>query len=62
MRVRMFTTRGSTWTWKLDVTQLEREISGWLASDPAITVREIRHDLASNFWMPPQLVISIYYD
>ena len=57
----MFTLRGSMWTWKLDATAMERDISLWLASHKGIEVREIHHDQLSGFWMPPQLIVTIYY-
>ena len=61
MKIRMFTLRASMWTWKLDVTIMEREISQWLTFNKDITVREIHHDRLSGFCMPPQLVVTIYY-
>ena len=61
VKIRMFTVRGSMWTWKLDVTIMEREISQWLTSNKDVTVREIHHDQLSGYLMPPQLVVTIYY-
>ena len=61
MKIRMFTLRGSMWTWKLDATAMERDISQWLASNKSIEVREIHHDQLSGFFMPPQLIVTIYY-
>ena len=57
----MFVLRGSMWTWKLDANAMERVISQWLASQKTLTVREIHHDQCSSFWMPPQLIVTIYY-
>lgn len=61
MKIRMFTLRGSWWTWKLNITAMEHEISGWLALNPNISVREIRHDLPPGFLFPPQYIVTIYY-
>jgi len=40
---------------------MEHEISGWLALNPNISVREIRHDLPPGFLFPPQYIVTIYY-
>ena len=61
MKIQMFYLRGSIWTWKLDVTAMEREISQWLASNERIAVREIHHDQLSGVLAPPQLIVTIYY-
>jgi len=62
MNVRIFTATGGKWNGKLELSDLQAEISSWLSSNPSISVREIRHDIVTTFWAPPQLVVSIYFD
>lgn len=62
MNIRMFAATGGKWTGKLELAPLESEIASWLSANPAISIREIRHDVVATFWAPPQLVVSIYFD
>ena len=62
MRLKIFSQRGSFWSWSLDVPKLETEVASWLGANPAVKVREIRHDVLSSALMPPQIIISIYFE
>ena len=62
MNIRIFTILGAKWTGRLDIAPLETEIDAWLSSNPTISVREIRHDVVTTFWTPPQVIVSIYFD
>lgn len=48
-------------TWKVDPNEMTSMISAWLAQNPSIEVREIKHDVVASFWYPPQLIAFIYY-
>ena len=51
-----------SWSWKIDPTQVQATIASWLDQHPELAVREVKHDLVSSFWYPPQLFVFIYYD
>jgi hypothetical protein len=41
---------------------MEAEINVWFASNPNITVSEIKQSLSGGSWMPPKLVVSVWYE
>ncbi len=48
-------------SWNLAAGNIEQEIKTWLAANPGIRVKEIRHDSFQGIWFPPQLIVSIYF-
>ena len=47
--------------WKIPTERVEQEVQNWLANNPGIKVREIKHDTIQGVWVSPQLIITIYY-
>lgn len=64
MQLKIFSFRVSvfSWSWKVDAEKAEQVVSAWLQANPGLAIREIRHDTIAQFWYPPQLLVSIYYD
>jgi hypothetical protein len=61
MKLRVFTARGSNWSWNLDIEPLQREINEWFAANPDIEVHEIKHDFAVTMFTPAVAYVWIYY-
>ena len=61
MKVRIFTLRGSMWSWKLDMAPLEQEINAWFAANPGIQLHEIQRDLSVTMFTAPVAYVWVYY-
>ncbi|MGZ5037176.1 MAG: hypothetical protein ACXWG1_05385 [Usitatibacter sp.] len=61
MKVRLFTLRGTIWSWNLDMAPLEREINEWFAANPDIDVYKIHHELSVTMFTSPVAYAWIYY-
>ena len=63
MKIKVFTFGRPYFSWwKIPSEGIEPEISFWLLQNPRIKVREIKHDAFQGIWIPPQLIVSIYYE
>ena len=47
--------------WKIIPTEVESQVSAWFNENPDAQIESIHHTNISNFWYPPQLLITIYY-
>ena len=62
MQIKVFTfSKPYMSMWKIPAEKVEQEVQNWLAKNPGIKVREIKHDTIQGIWVSPQLIITIYY-
>jgi hypothetical protein len=62
MKIKVFTfSKPYVSMWKIPTEKVEQEVQNWLAKNPGIKVREIKHDTIQGIWVSPQLIITIYY-
>lgn len=63
MKVKVFVFSKNYWslTWKIKSEEVEKTISEWLAKNPDIDIKYIKHTPVSNVFSPAQLFVSIYY-
>lgn len=48
-------------SWKLDPVEMKIKLEDWFREHTNVHIEDIKHDVVTSFWYPPQMFVTIYF-